>query len=57
MDENSQKWSMNIKMFPFWFFIGNEIGNGNSRNENDIGISETSKTKVRRGKYTDKVGI
>jgi hypothetical protein len=36
----------------FIFFIGNKIGNDNSGNGNDIGISETSETKVRCGKYT-----
>jgi hypothetical protein len=36
----------------FIFFIGNKIENGNSGNGNDIGISETSETKVRCGKYT-----
>jgi hypothetical protein len=41
-----------LKPLPFpYFFIGNEIGNGNFGNENDIGISETSKSKVRYGKY------
>jgi hypothetical protein len=35
-----------------FFFIGNKIENGNSGNGNDIGISETSETKVRCGKYT-----
>jgi hypothetical protein len=34
------------------FLIGNKIKNGNSGNGNDIGISETSETKVRCGKYT-----
>jgi hypothetical protein len=52
-DENGRKRSVNAKTVSvFIFFIGNEIGNGNSRNRNDIGISETSKTKVRRRKNT-----
>jgi hypothetical protein len=33
------------------FFIGNKIENGNSGNGNDIGILETSETKVWCGKY------
>jgi hypothetical protein len=51
-DENGRKRSVNTKTVTvFIFFIGNEIGNGNSGNENDIGTSETSETKVRYGKY------
>jgi hypothetical protein len=51
-DENGQKRSVNTKTVTvFIFFIGNEIGNGNSGNENDIGTSETSETKVRYRKY------
>jgi hypothetical protein len=50
--ENGRKQSVNVKSFPFsYFFIRNEIENGNSGNGNDIGISETSKTEVRRRKY------
>jgi hypothetical protein len=46
-DENGRKRSVNTKtIIVFIFFIGNEIENGNSRNGNDIGISETSETKV-----------
>jgi hypothetical protein len=52
-DENGQKRSVNTKTITaFIFFIGNKIENGNSRNGNDIGISETSETKVWCGKYT-----
>jgi hypothetical protein len=52
-DENGRKRSVNTKTITvFIFFIGNEIENGNSGNENDIGISETSETKVWCGKYT-----
>jgi hypothetical protein len=52
-DENGRKRSVNTKTITvFIFFIGNEIENGNSGNGNDIGISETSETKVRCGKYT-----
>jgi hypothetical protein len=52
-DENGQKRSVNTKTITvFIFLIGNKIENGNSGNENDIGISETSKTKVWCGKYT-----
>jgi hypothetical protein len=32
--------------------VRNKIGIGNSENRNDIGILRTSKTEVRRGKYT-----
>jgi hypothetical protein len=50
--ENGRKRSKNTKTVTvFIFFIGNEIGNGNFGNENDIGISETSKSKVRYKKY------
>jgi hypothetical protein len=50
--ENGRKRSENTKTVTvFIFFIGNEIGNGNFRNGNDIGISETSKSKVRYEKY------
>jgi hypothetical protein len=53
-DENSQKRSVNTKTITvFIFFIGNKIENVNSGHGNDIGISETSKTKVWCGKYTD----
>jgi hypothetical protein len=53
-DENGRKRSVNTKNITiFIFFIGNKIENDNSGNGNDIGISETSKTKVRCGKYTD----
>jgi hypothetical protein len=46
--ENGRKRSINTKIiFVFIFFLGNEIKNGNSRNENVIGNSETSETKVR----------
>jgi hypothetical protein len=52
-DENGRKRSVNTKTITvFIFFIGNKIENGNSRNGNDIGISETSETKVRCEKYT-----
>ena len=52
-DENGRKRSVNTKTITvFIFFIGNKIGNDNSGNGNDIGISETSETKVRCGKYT-----
>jgi hypothetical protein len=52
-DENGRKRSVNTKtIIIFIFFIGNEIENGNSENGNDIGISKTSETKVRYGKYT-----
>jgi NRPS condensation-like uncharacterized protein len=52
-DENGRKRSVNTKtIIVFIFFIGNKIENGNSENGNDIGISETSETKVRCGKYT-----
>jgi crotonobetainyl-CoA:carnitine CoA-transferase CaiB-like acyl-CoA transferase len=52
-DENGRKRSVNTKTITvFIFFIGNKIENGNSGNGNDIGISETSETKVRCGKYT-----
>jgi hypothetical protein len=52
-DENGRKRSVNTKTITiFIFFFGNEIENGNSENGNDIGISETSETKVRYGKYT-----
>jgi hypothetical protein len=51
-DENGRKRSVNTKTITvFIFFIGNKIGNDNSGNGNDIGISETSETKVRCGKY------
>jgi hypothetical protein len=41
-----------LKPLPFsYFFIENEIGNGNFGNRNDIGISETSESKVRYEKY------
>jgi hypothetical protein len=51
--ENGRKRSVNTKtIFVFIFFLGNEIENGNSRNENDIGNSETSETKVRYENYT-----
>jgi hypothetical protein len=33
-------------IFVFVFFLINEIENGNSGNENDIGNSKTSETKV-----------
>jgi hypothetical protein len=46
--ENGRKRSVNTKtIFIFIFFLGNEIENGNSGNENNIGNSETSETKVR----------
>jgi hypothetical protein len=52
-DENGRKRSVNTKTITvFIFFIGNKIENGNSGNGNDIGISETSKTKVRCEKHT-----
>jgi hypothetical protein len=52
-DENGRKRSVNTKTITvFIFFIGNKIENGNYGNGNDIGISETSETKVRYGKYT-----
>jgi hypothetical protein len=49
--ENGRKRSENTKIVTvsIFFFIGNEIGNGNFGN--DIGISETSESKVRYGKY------
>jgi hypothetical protein len=51
--ENGRKRSVNTKtIFVFIFFLGNEIENGNSGNENDIGNSETSETKVRYENYT-----
>jgi hypothetical protein len=41
-----QKQSINTKIVTiFIFFIGNKIENRKFRNENDIGISETSETK------------
>jgi hypothetical protein len=44
--ENGRKRSVNTKtIFVFIFFLGNEIENGNSENENDVGNSETSETK------------
>jgi hypothetical protein len=50
--ENGRKLSENTKtVIVFIFFIGNEIGNGNFGNGNDIGISETSESKVRYEKY------
>jgi hypothetical protein len=50
--ENGRKRSVNIKtIFVFIFFLGNEIENGNSGNENDIGNSETSETEVRYENY------
>ena len=50
--ENGRKRSENTKTVTvFIFFIGNKIGNGNFGNGNDIGISETSKSKVRYEKY------
>jgi hypothetical protein len=52
-DENGRKRSVNIKTITvFIFFIGNKIENDNSGNGNDIGLSETLKTKVWCGKYT-----
>jgi hypothetical protein len=48
-DENGRKRSVNTKTITVFIFF---IGNGNSGNGNDIGISETSETKVRCGKYT-----
>jgi hypothetical protein len=52
-DENDRKRSVNTKTITiFIFFIGNKIENGNSGNRNDVGISETSETKVWCGKYT-----
>jgi hypothetical protein len=51
--ENGRKRSVNIKtIFVFIIFLGNEIENGNSGNENDIGNLETSETKVRYENYT-----
>jgi hypothetical protein len=51
--ENGRKRSVNTKIiFVFIFFLGNEIENGNSGNENDIGNSETAETKVRYENYT-----
>ena len=47
-DENGRKRSVNAKTVSVFIFF---IGNGNSRNGNDIGISETSKSKVRYEKY------
>jgi hypothetical protein len=38
-------------IFVFIFFLGNEIENGNSGNENDIGNSEISEMKVRYKNY------
>lgn len=38
-------------IFTFIFF-GNEFEVDNSKNENNIGNSETSKTKIRYRKYT-----
>jgi hypothetical protein len=50
--ENGRKRSENTKTITVSiFFIGNEIGNGNFGNENDIGISEISESKARYGKY------
>jgi hypothetical protein len=49
-DENGRKRSVNTKTI-FIFFLGNEIENGNSENENDIGNLETSKMKVRYENY------
>jgi hypothetical protein len=52
--QNGRKRSVNTKIiFVFIFFLGNEIENGNFGNENDIGNSETSETKVRYENYTD----
>jgi hypothetical protein len=48
-DENGRKRSVNTKTITVFIFF---IGNGNSENGNDIGISEKSETKVRCGKYT-----
>ena len=46
-DENGRKRSVNTKIITvFIFFIENKIENGNFRNGNDIGISETSEMKV-----------
>jgi hypothetical protein len=46
-DENGRKQPVNTKTITvFIFFIENKIENGNSRNGNDISISETSETKV-----------
>jgi hypothetical protein len=51
--ENGWKRSVNTKtIFVFIFFLGNEIENGNSENENDIGNSKTSETKVQYENYT-----
>jgi hypothetical protein len=51
-DENDRKRSVNTKTITvFIFFIGNKIENGNSGNGSNIGISETSETKVWCGKY------
>jgi hypothetical protein len=51
--KNGRKGSVNTKtIFIFIFFLGSEIENGNSGNENDIGNSETSETKVRYENYT-----
>jgi hypothetical protein len=43
-----------LKPLPFSYFF---IGNGNSRNGNDIGISESSETEVRYKKTLVSVGI
>jgi hypothetical protein len=52
-DENGRKRSVNTKTITVLnFFIGNKIENGNSENRNDLGVSETSETKVQCGKYT-----
>jgi hypothetical protein len=46
-DENSRKRSVNAKTVSVSVsFIGNEIGNGNFGNGNNIGISKTSKMKL-----------
>jgi hypothetical protein len=51
--ENDGKRLINTKIiFVFIFFLGNDIENGNSGNENDIGNSETSETKVQHENYT-----
>jgi hypothetical protein len=51
--ENGRKRSVNTKtIFIFIFFLGNEIENGNSGNENDISNLETSETEVRYENYT-----
>jgi hypothetical protein len=48
--ENGRNRSVNTKTISvFIFFLRNEIENGNSRNENDFGKSET---KVRHENYT-----